>query len=64
MKKREESLHNLWDIIKCTNIRIIEVPDGEEGRKGQKGYLKKKKKNDREFPKPGERLRYTSSQSE
>ena len=44
MKKREESLHNLWDIIKCTNIRIIEVPDGEEGRKGHKGYLKKKKK--------------------
>ena len=42
MKKREESLRNLWDITKCTNIRIIEVPAGEEGRKGQKVYLKKK----------------------
>ena len=39
----------------CTNIRIIEVPDGEEGRKGQKGYLKKKK-NVENFPSLGRDL--------
>ena len=32
MKKIEESLRDLWD-IKCTNIRIIEVPEKEEKKK-------------------------------
>ena len=31
-KKNEDSLRNLWDNIKCTNIRIIGVPE-EEGKK-------------------------------
>ena len=29
-KKNEERLRNLRDIFKCSNIRIIGVPEGEE----------------------------------
>ena len=29
-KKNEDSLRDLWDNIKCTNICIIGVPEGEE----------------------------------
>ena len=34
MKRTEDSLRNLWDNIKCTNIRIIGVPEEEEKKKG------------------------------
>ena len=34
MKKTEDSLRDLWDNIKCTNIRIIGVPEEEEKKKG------------------------------
>ena len=30
MQKNEERLRNLQDILKCSNIRIIGVPEGEE----------------------------------
>ena len=33
MKRAEDSLRDLWDHIKCTNIRIIGVPE-EEKKKG------------------------------
>ena len=33
MKRIEDSLRDLWDNIKCTNIRIIGVPE-EEKEKG------------------------------
>ena len=33
LKTNEESLRELWDNIKCTNIRIIGVPE-EEREKG------------------------------
>jgi len=36
MKRAEDSLCNLWDHIKCTNIQIIEVPEEEKN----KGYEK------------------------
>ena len=34
MKRNEDSLRDLWDNIKCTNIRIIGVPEEEEKEKG------------------------------
>ena len=30
MKRNEDSLRDLWDNIKCNNIHIIGVPEGEE----------------------------------
>ena len=34
MKRIEDSLRDLWDNIKCTNIRIIGVSEEEEKQKG------------------------------
>ena len=34
MKRNEDSLRDLWDNIKRTNVHIIEVPEGEEREKG------------------------------
>ena len=34
MKRHEDSLRDLWDNIKCNNIRIIGVPEGGEREKG------------------------------
>ena len=34
VKRNEDILRDLWDNIKCTNIRIIGVPEGEEREKG------------------------------
>ena len=34
MKRTEDSLRELWDNIKRTNIRIIGVPEEEERKKG------------------------------
>ena len=39
MKKTENSLRDLWDNIKCTNIQITEPPEEEEEKK-KKGYEK------------------------
>ena len=36
MKRAEDSLRDLWAHIKCTNIRIIGVPEEEK----KKGYEK------------------------
>ena len=36
MKRNEDSLRDLWDNIKCTNIHVIGVPEGEEREKGPK----------------------------
>ena len=40
MKRIEDSLRDLWDNIKCTNIRIIGVPEEEEKKKGLRKYLR------------------------
>ena len=37
MKRNEDSLRDLWDNIKHTNIHIIEVPEGK--REGLRAYL-------------------------
>ena len=34
MKRNEDSLRDPWDNIKCNNIHIIGVPEGEEREKG------------------------------
>ena len=34
MKRTEDSLRDLWDNIKYTNIQIIGVPEEEEKKKG------------------------------
>ena len=34
MKRTENSLRDLWENIKCTNLRIIGVPKEEEKKKG------------------------------
>ena len=39
LKTNEESLRELWDNVKRTNIHIIGVPEREE-RKGQKKIFK------------------------
>ena len=39
-KRNEDSLRDLWDNIKCNNIRIIGVPEGKE-RKDPRKYLKR-----------------------
>ena len=40
MKSIEDSLRDLWDNIKCTNILIIGVPEEEE-KKGMRKFLKR-----------------------
>ena len=39
LKRTEYSLRDLWDNIKCTNIRIIGVPEEEEKKKGTEKIL-------------------------
>ena len=39
--KNEEWLRNLQDILKCSNIRIIGVTEGEEEEQEIENYLKK-----------------------
>ena len=34
MKRNEDSLRDLWNNVKCTNICIIRVPEGEQREKG------------------------------
>ena len=40
MKRIEDSLRDLWNNIKCTNIQIIGVPEEEEKKKGSEKILK------------------------
>ena len=39
MKRTEESLRDLWDNIKRTNIWIIGVPEEEEKKKGHEKFF-------------------------
>ena len=34
LRRNEDSLRKLWGNVKCTNICIIGVPEGEERKKG------------------------------
>ena len=39
MKRTEDSLRDLWDNIKCTNVQIIGVPEKEEEKKGYENFF-------------------------
>ena len=41
MKRAEDSLRDLWDNSKHTNIWIIGVPEEERKRKGMRKFLKR-----------------------
>ena len=41
MKRNEDSLRDLWDHIKCNNIRIIVVPEEKRERKDLRKYLER-----------------------
>ena len=38
MKRTEDSPRDLWDNIKCTNIRIIGVPEEEKKKRYEKVF--------------------------
>ena len=38
-KKNEDSLRDLWDNIKCTNLRVMVVPEEEDQKKGSEKIL-------------------------
>ena len=40
IKRNEDNLRDLWDNVKCPNIRIIGVPE-EDKKKGQEKILEK-----------------------
>ena len=40
MKRADDSLRDLWDHIKWTNIRIIGVPEEEEKKKVYEKFFK------------------------
>ena len=42
MKRIEDTLRDLWDNIKHTNIRIIRVPEEEEEKKGTEKIFEEK----------------------
>jgi len=41
MKRIEDTIRDLWDNIKCSNIRVTGVPEEEEKKKGTENILKK-----------------------
>ena len=45
MKINEDNLRDFWDNIKCTNSRIIEVPEGEERKDLRKIFVELIAKN-------------------
>ena len=42
MKRNKDSLWDLWDNFKCTNICIIGMPEGEEKEKGPENVCEEK----------------------
>ena len=51
-KSNEDSLRDLWDNIKCTNIHIIGVPEEERNKRPEKIFEELIAEN---FPKAWER---------
>ena len=57
LKRNENSLRELWDNIKCTNIHIIGVPEGEE-REGDRKNIPRD--NSRKLPYHGEGITHSN----
>ena len=41
IKGNEDNLRDLWDNVKCANIRIIGVPEEEDKRKAMRSYSRR-----------------------
>ena len=39
IKRNENNLRDIWDNVKCPNIRIIGVPEEEDKKKGREKIL-------------------------
>ena len=57
LKTNEESLRELWDNVKHTNIRIIGVPEGEEREETEKNIPRD---NSRKLPYHGEGITHSN----
>ena len=53
LKRNEDNLRDLWDNVKCPNIRIIGVPEEEDKKKDHEKILEIIVEN---FPKMGEEI--------
>ena len=51
IKKNQDSIKNLWSKLKCTNIHIIGIPEGEEREQVIENLFKKKTMMEN-FPNP------------
>ena len=54
IKGNEDNLRDLWDNVKCPNIRIIEVPEEEDKRKHHEKILEEIRAEN--FPKMGKEI--------
>ena len=53
IKRNEDNLRDLWDNVKCPNIRITGVPEEQDKKKGHKKILEIIVEN---FPKMGKEI--------
>ena len=54
--KNEQSIRNMWGIIRYTNIHIMGITEEERKRKEWKEWLKTREIMAKNFPKFGEKL--------
>ena len=54
IKRNEDNLRDLWDNVKCPNIRIIGVPEEEDKKKDHEKILEEI--IDENFPKMGKKM--------
>ena len=54
IKRNEDNLRDLWDNVKCPNIRIMGVPEEEDKKKGHEKILRRLRAEN--FPKMGKEI--------